>query len=74
MSINSEALTLCLSRRLAMADDRNQQAAMIETARKIRCQTKSRDTYESLGLFLTATPQERQEVVALSERMFLIGE
>lgn len=74
MSINSEALTLCLSRRLAMADGRNQQAAMIEAARKIRRQTKSRDTYESLGLFLTATPQERQKVVALSEKMFLIGE
>ena len=74
MSINAEALTLCLSRRLAMADGRNQQAAMIDTARKIRRQTKSRDTYESLGLFLTATPQERQKVVALSERMFLIGE
>ncbi len=75
MSINSEGLTLCLSRRLAIADGRNQQAAMIATARKIRCETRNRDTYESLGLFLTATPQEREKAVALTERMFLeIGE
>ena len=71
MSINSECLTLCLSRRLAMADGRNQQQAMIQTARIIRQETKRKDTYESLGVFLTATPAERQKIIELSERMFL---
>ena len=68
---NFEAVTLCLSRRLAQADGRNQQAAMIHTARVIRQETKSKDSYESLGLFLTATPAERQKVVEMTERMLL---
>ena len=71
MSINSEALTLVLSRRLAIADGRNQQQAMIHTARQLRAETHSKDTYESLGIFLTATPAERQKIVELSERMFI---
>lgn len=68
--INSEALTLALSRRLAIADDRNQQQAMLQTARKLRSETKNKDTYESLGIFITATPAERQKIVELTERMF----
>lgn len=71
MSINSEALTLALSRRLAIADNRNQQQAMIQTARLIRAETKNRDTYESLGIFLTSTDAERQKIVSLTEKMFL---
>jgi hypothetical protein len=70
-NINTEAVTLCLSRRIAMKEGRNQQAAMIHTARVIRAETKSKDSYESLGLFLTATPAERQKVVELTERMLL---
>lgn len=35
MSINSEALALVLSRRLAMADGRNQQQAIIHTAQML---------------------------------------
>lgn len=73
MNINSEALTLCLSRRLAIADGRNQQQAMMQTARIIRQHTKRKDTYEALGIFLTATPAERQKIVALSEKMFIGG-
>ena len=71
MSVNSEALTLVLSRRLAIADGRNQQQAMIHTARVLRTETHSKDTYESLGIFLTATPAERQKILDVSERMFL---
>ena len=71
MSINSEDLTIALSSRLAIVDGRNQQAAMIHTARVLRSETKNRDTYESLGVFLTATPSERQRIVEVTERMFL---
>lgn len=73
MNINAEALTLYLSRRLAIADGRNQQQAMMQTARIIRQQTKRKDTYEALGIFLTATPEGWEKIVALSEKM-LIGE
>lgn len=71
MSINSEALTLALSRRLAIADNRNQQQAMIHTAKLIRAETRNRDTYESLGVFLTASEVDRQKIVSLTEKMFL---
>lgn len=71
MAINSEALTLVLSRRLAIADGRNVQQSMIHTARRLRAQTHNRDTYESLGMFLTASPDDRVRIVELSERMFL---
>jgi hypothetical protein len=72
MSINSEALTLALSRRLAIVDGRNQQAAMIHTARVLRAETKKPDTYQSLGVFLTATPAERQRILAVTEGMFTL--
>lgn len=71
MAINSEALTLALSRRLAIADGRNQQQAMIHTARTLRAETHNHDTYESLGVFLTAAPSDRQRIVELTERMFI---
>ena len=70
--INRDALTLCLSRRLAMSDGRNQQQAMIATARTLRSETRNTDTYDALGVFIAATPAERQKIVALSERMFLV--
>ncbi len=72
MSINSEALTLVLSRRLAIADGRNQQAAMIHTARVLRAETKNPDTYQSLGAFLTTTPAERQKILEVTEGMFAL--
>lgn len=71
MAVNSEALTLVLSWRLAIADGRNQQQAMIHTARVIRNETRNKDTYESLGIFLSATPAERVMAVDVSERLFL---
>lgn len=71
MSINSEGLTIALSRRLAINEGRNAQLAMIQTARTIRRETKNKDTYESLGVFLTATPEEKDKTIALVERMFL---
>lgn len=71
MAINSEALTLALSRRLAISDGRNPQQSMIHTARVLRAETHSRDTYQSLGVLLTATPAEREHAVELAERTFL---
>lgn len=71
MSINGDGLTIALSRRLAIVDGRNQQQAMIQTARTIRRETKNKDTYESLGVFLTATPEEKDKTIELVERMFL---
>lgn len=67
--INSEALTLALSRRLAMVDKRNQQAAMIHTARVLRAETKNKDTYKALGEFITCTDAERQVIMEATERM-----
>ena len=72
MSINSEALTLALSRRLAIADGRNQQQAMIHTARVLRAETKNPVTYNTLGEFLTATPAERQKILETTEWMFTV--
>ena len=71
MNPNSEALTLCLSRQLARVDGRNQQQAMIQTARIIRRETKSHEVFESLGLFINATPTERMAIAQFSERQFL---
>lgn len=71
MSINGDGLTIALSRRLAIVDGRNSQQAMIQTARTIRRETKNRETYESLGVFLTATPEEKDKTIELVERMFL---
>lgn len=68
---NSDILTLALSRQLAIADGRNTQAAMIATARTIRARTKDSDTYESLGLFITATPTERHTILNMTEGMAL---
>lgn len=69
--MKSDAITLCLSRRFAMLEGRNQQAAMIATARIIREETKGRETYAALGDFLTATPAERQIIVDICERELL---
>lgn len=71
MSINSEALTLALSRRLAIADNRNQQQAMIHTARLIRVETKNKNAYKALGEFITCSDAEREAIAAVSEKMFL---
>lgn len=69
--MQSDAITLCLSRRFAMLEGRNQQAAMIATARIIREETNDRETYAALGDFLTATPAERHTIVDICERELL---
>lgn len=70
MDINSEALTLALSRRLAIADGRNQQAAMVQCAARL-LDGAIPETKHSLLQFIAATPAERQRIVSLTERMFL---
>lgn len=69
--MNGDAVTLCLSRQFAMLEGRNQQAAMIATARRLRMTTTNEETYSSLGLFITATPRERQIMVGITERNLL---
>ena len=69
--MNGDAVTLCLSRRFAMLEGRNQQAAMIATARRLRMTTTNEETYSSLGLLLTATPRERQIMVDITEKNLL---
>ena len=69
--MKSDAITLCLSRRFAMLEGRNQQAAMIATARIIREETKDRETHAALGDFLTAAPAERHIIVDICERELL---
>lgn len=69
--MQSDAIKLCLSRRFAMLEGRNQQAAMIATARIIREETKDRETYAALGEFITATPRDRQIIVDVAEQNLL---
>ena len=69
--MNSEGLTLVLSRRLAIADGRNQQAAMEHCARQLRASTKCQTSYDALGDFLSAKPVERQQIINVSEGLFL---
>ena len=69
--MNGDAVTLCLSRHFAMLEGRNQQAAMIATARRLRMTTTNEETYSSLGLFITATPRERQIMVDITEKNLL---
>ena len=71
--MNSEALTLTLSRRLAIADGRNQQEAIIATARLLRSETKSSTAYAALGDFITCQPGNRQKIINEMERMFTNG-
>jgi hypothetical protein len=64
-----EALTLCLSRAIARLEQRNQQEAMLHTARQLRAATRDTDTYNALGDFISATPPERQAIVTLIRGM-----
>ena len=69
MNINSEALTLALSRRLAIADNRNQQATIIQTAARLLSGADA-ETKESLMRLIAATPSERQRILNLTEAGF----
>lgn len=68
--INSEAMTIALSRRLAEAEKRNVQQSMIQTARKMRSETKDKETYSALGEFITCSDDERMVIINTMERMF----
>jgi hypothetical protein len=69
MNINSEALTLALSRRLAIADKRNQQAVIIQTAARLLSGADA-ETKDSLMRLIAATPSERQRILNLTEAGF----
>jgi hypothetical protein len=69
MNINSEALTLALSRRLAIADKRPQQATIIQTAARLLSGADA-ETKESLMRLIAATPSERQRILNLTEAGF----
>ena len=71
MNINTEALTLALSYRLAIVDGRNTQAAIIQTARKLRGSTKCERAYNLLGEVITASPSDRITIASTTEKMFL---
>ena len=70
MNINSEALTLALSRRLAIADKRPQQAAIIQTAARLLSGADA-ETKDSLMRLIAATPSERQIIINLTEKSLL---
>jgi len=71
MTTNTEALTIALARRLAIADKRPQQAAIIQTAARMMTQTQDARTKARCMELISATPQERQRAVALTEKLFL---
>lgn len=63
-------LVICLARRLAQADKRPQQAAIIQTAARLLSGADD-ETKESLMRLIAATPSERQRVLNLTESLFL---
>lgn len=69
--MNSDALTLALSRLIAIAERRNQQESIVATARRIRATTKDKTTYSALGDFITCSPAERQKILNVTEGLFL---
>ena len=71
MTTNAEALTIALARRLAIVDQRPQQAAIIQTAARMMTQTQDVRTKARCIELIAATPQERQMAVALTEKLFL---
>ena len=70
MTTNSQATTIALARRMAMADNRNQQAAIVQCAARMLDGTDAK-TKDSLMRLIAATPAQRQEIVWLTERMIL---
>jgi hypothetical protein len=69
--INSQALTIALSRRLAMSDKRNQQQAIIQTASRLM-DGATGTTKAALIDLISATPAEKQQIVDTVEKMFLV--
>lgn len=70
MTNNNEALPLTLARRLAIADNRNQQAAIVQTAARL-LSGADEVTKDSLMRLIAASPGERQRIIGLTERMLL---
>ena len=70
--INSQALTIALSRRLAMSDKRNQQQAIIQTASRLM-DGATGTTNAALIDLISATPAEKQKIVDAVEKMFLLS-
>lgn len=70
MTTNSKATTIALARRLAMADNRNQQAAIVQCAARM-LDGAGEETKDSLMRLISATPAQRQEILSLTERMIL---
>lgn len=68
--MNSEVTTLLLSHKLAKAEKRNVQASLLHTARAIRAQTKDKETYAALGMFITGSPDDRLVIMNDMERMY----
>jgi hypothetical protein len=71
MTTNTEALNICLARRLAIADKRPQQAAIVQTAARMMTQTQDQQTKLACLDLIAATPAERQRIVEFVEKMFL---
>lgn len=70
MTTNSQAATIALARRLAMADNRNQQAAIVQCAARM-LEGADDETKDSLMRLIAATPAQRQERVYFAERAIL---
>ena len=70
--INSQALTIALSRRLAMSDKRNQQQAIIQTASRLM-DGATETAKAALIDLISATPAEKQKTVDTVEKMFLLS-
>lgn len=71
MTTNSQALTIALARRLAIADKRQQQAAIVQTAARLLQQSDNELTKKACFDLIAASPSERQRIIGLTERMFL---
>jgi hypothetical protein len=71
MTTNTEALNIALARRLAIADKRPQQAAIIQTAARMMTQTRDPQTKQACLDLIAASPAERQKIIALTEKLFL---
>jgi hypothetical protein len=71
MTTNTEALNIALARRLAIADKRPQQAAVIQTAASMMAQTQDPQTKRACLDLIAASPSEHQRIVSLTEKLFL---
>lgn len=71
MTINSQALTIALARQLAIADKRPQQAAIVQTAARLLSESEG-ETKENLMLLIAATPAQRQQIVSVMDKLFLM--